>query len=295
MHKRFIKVLAVSALASSVLFLGTAEAQEGFAGEGSGTATVTFHDGGHAEISVDWQGLAPEIPDLSGTPYEALSNMPFPHAQHIHAGGEGRCPAPAADADGNGVIDTPEGLDAYGPVVVSLTEEPGDTAPGATLDVENFPAGGSASYSRGVELDVDAETDAGTFNPAEQVRSGNAVVVVHGLNPAIMPGDSALEESPLNAMAPDLELPLAATAPALCGVLTDTGDGTFTAQLRPNNPVAAQADQVDPMPAPGVDTGGGSTAPSGQPAWLFVLGALSVAGAAALVLTAANRRWAGES
>jgi hypothetical protein len=315
------RALAVAGASSlSLLLAGPASAQEGFGGQGSGSATLTFQeDGDQAEINLDWEGLAAEIPDLSGTPYEALSNMPFPHAQHIHAGAEGQCPTPERDTDGNGVIDTPEGLPDYGPVVVSLTEEPGETTPGQTLDLENFPAGGSATYSRTVDLGEDAETDAGTFNPAEQVREGNAVIVIHGLDPAIMPGESALEESPLNDALPELELPLAATAPALCGVLTETGEGTFTAELRPTNPVAAETepaepaeptepaepvapapeaeerDQVDPMPAPGVAAGGGSTAVQGESTWPFVLGGIGLAGAAALVLAGVSSRFARRS
>lgn len=276
--RRALTPLAVAGAFSLVLLTpGQVAAQEGFSGQGSGSATVTFEgEGGEALIEVDWQGLAAEIPDLTGTPYEALSGMPFPHAQHIHAGTEGECPTPAADADGNGVIDTPEGLPAYGPVLVSLTEEPGETTPAQTLDVGNFPAGDSATYSRTINLDMDADTDAGTFNPAEQVRADNAVIVVHGLDPAIMPGDTALADSAISD-----ELPLAATAPVLCGVLTESGEGVFTAQLAPVNPVAAPADetaapadesaaQVDQMPAPGVATGGGSTAATDDSAWPVV-------------------------
>ena len=48
---------------------------------------------------------------------------------------------------------------------------------------------------------------AGSLNPAELVKDGNAVIVVHGLDPAIMPGDTALSDSPISD-----DLPLAATA-----------------------------------------------------------------------------------
>jgi hypothetical protein len=269
------------ALSLAIVLPGAAFAQEGFAGEGSGTATITFAgDGGEADIQVDWQGLAAEIPDLSGTEYEELSGAPFPHAQHIHAGGEGRCPSPDEDADGDGVINTPEGGPAYGPVVTSLTTGEADTGPGGTLDIENFPPGDSASYSRTIDLGVDVDTDAGSLNPAELVRDGNAVIVVHGLDPAIMPGDTALADSAISD-----DLPLAATAPALCGVLTDAGDGTFTAQLSPTNPVA----QVSATPRDGVAAGGGSTADTGLP-----LGPLTAAAALLAVaaggVTVASRR-----
>lgn len=288
-----MRILAmIAVLSMGLLFAGGAsaqEGQEGFDGEGSGTATVAFPgEGGEAQITIDWEGLAPEIPDLSGTPYEALSSMPFPHAQHIHAGGQGMCPTPGDDADGNGVIDTPEGLPAYGPVVTSLTQEPGEFQPADTLDIANFPTGGTASYDRTIDLDYDAETDAGTFNPAEQIRTSNAVIVVHGLNPAIMPGESSLEVSPLNDLLPDLELPLAATAPALCGELTETGDGSFTAELRPMNPVASS--QVDAVPAGGVAAGGGSMAAAAMPSWIIAFAVIGMTGLAAVGLTAYGRR-----
>jgi hypothetical protein len=239
------------------------------------------HHGGEAQIAISWSGLAPEIPDLSGTRFEALSNMPFPHAQHIHAGGEGRCPTPAEDSNGDGVVNTPEGAPAYGPVVTSLTTEGGDTTPAGVLNVEEFPTGGSAEYARTIDLDFAAETDAGTFNPAELVRAENAVIVIHGLNPAIMPGETALSDSAISD-----DLPLAATAPALCGVLTASGDGSFTAQLSPPNVVASQVGQ---MPAPGVSAGGGSTALPTLPTWLIALTALGLAVASA-GLTLVGRR-----
>lgn len=89
-----------------------------------------------ADIEFGWEGCAAEILDLSGTDDEALSGAPFPHAQHIHAGGEGRCPSPDGDTDGDGIIDTPQGGLAYGGVVTSLTTGDADTGPGGTLDIE---------------------------------------------------------------------------------------------------------------------------------------------------------------
>jgi len=233
---------------------------------------VASKAGLHAdELDADWQGLAAEIPDLSGTDYEALSGAPFPHAQHIHAGGEGICPAPDADADGDGIINTPEGAPAYGGVVTSLTTGDADTSPDATLAIENFPTGDSATYSRSIDL---------TGDVADAVRDGNAAIVVHGLDPAIMPGDTALADSAISD-----ELPLAATAPVLCGVLSDADDGTFTAQLSSTNPVA----QVSDMPSDGVATGGGSTADTGLPLGLLTVVAGLLALAAAGVTVASRR------
>lgn len=279
MRKSVLGSLAAAGTLSMIFFVaGTAVAQsDGFAGEGSGTATVEFtgQDGNEVEVNIEWEGLAEEIPDLSGTDYEELSNMPFPHAQHIHANGQGQCPGPELDADGNGVVDTPEGAPAYGPVVTSLTEEGGDTSPDGVLDVENFPSGGSTSYNRTIEL---------SDNAADEVRAGNAVIVIHGLNPAIMPGDTALEPSPL-----DSSFPLAATAPALCGPLSETGDGVFQADLTQSNVVA----QVVGIPDDAVDAGGGATAGI-ESVWLFGLGGLALAGAAGASVLAVRRRWSAD-
>lgn len=269
------------ALGLAMMLPGAAFAQDGFDGGGSGSATVTFDgDSGEADIQVDWQGLAAEIPDLSGTEYEELSGAPFPHAQHIHAGGEGQCPTPAADTDGDGIINTPEGAPAYGPVVTSLTTGEGDTGPGGTLDIDNFPAGDSASYNRTIDLSGDVDTDAGSLNPAELVRDGNGVIVIHGLDPAIMPGETALADSAISD-----DLPLAATAPVLCGVLSDAGDGTFTAQLSSTNPIA----QVSETPTDGVAAGGGSTADTGLPLGLLTVAAGLLA-LATTGVTVASRR-----
>lgn len=272
------------AVSLAVMLPGAALAQEGFDGEGSGSATITCDgDGDMADVQVDWEGLAAEIPDLSGTDYEALSGAPFPHAQHIHAGGEGRCPSPDEDTDGDGIINTPEGGPAYGGVVTSLTTGEADTGPGATLDIENFPTGSSADYSRTIDLSVEGAADL--------VRDGNATIVIHGLDPAIMPGDTALADSAISD-----DLPLAATAPALCGVLNDNGDGTFTAVLSATNPVA-QADemetdghdQVTETPSDGIAAGGGSTAGTSLPLGLLTLIAGMLALAAAGVTVASRR------
>ena len=56
------------------------------------------------------------------------------HMQHIHGIGLSQCPTAAADTDGDGLISLAEGLPAYGPVVVPLTEASDPTMyPVATL------------------------------------------------------------------------------------------------------------------------------------------------------------------
>ncbi|MEJ2599226.1 MAG: hypothetical protein P8Z00_12895 [Anaerolineales bacterium] len=54
------------------------------------------------------------------------------HAQHIHgiAGQAATCPTPAADANGDHIVDFSEGLPYYGPVILPLT--PFSTTPDGT-------------------------------------------------------------------------------------------------------------------------------------------------------------------
>lgn len=94
-----------------------------------------------------------------------------------------------------------------------------------------------------------------------------------------MPGETALADSAISE-----DLPLAATAPVLCGVLPEDGDGMFTAQLSATNPVAHAAEGDAPVsetPSDGVAAGGASTADTGLPLGLLTL----VAGLLALAAT----------
>lgn len=192
--------------ASSGHYQGTLNALNGQHASGSASVSLSGDD---ATVTVDASGLA-----------STFMGGPFPHAQHFHISGAGRCPTMADDASGDGVVSTVEGMPAYGKIGASLTTK-GDTSPKSALAVKRFPGGSSFSYSRTFEV-----SDA----VAQQIRSGNAVVVVHGLDPATMPKKAQKEKSKL-----DPSLPLAATAPALCG------------------PLSA-------MPGGGAATGGGSTA-----------------------------------
>jgi hypothetical protein len=106
----------------------------------SGTATAVVKNQKIESISVHAHGLTPDAP----------------HAQHIHYGEEARneCPSLFDDTDGDGLINTVEGVPAYGPVVVSLTTT-GDTTPASTLAVDRYPVsqGGSYDYFRtGIEF-----------------------------------------------------------------------------------------------------------------------------------------------
>lgn len=173
---------------------------------GSGMATISV-TGDTADIDLSWSGLA-----------STFNNAAYPHVEHIHIGGQGTCPTPAADKNGDGVISTTEGGPAYGGIGTTLSVK-GDTSPAAGTNIKIAPAGGSTDYHRTITLD--AKTLA-------SLKQGTAVVVVHGLDPATLSKRAQNEKSDLVK-----SLPLAATSPALCGALSAmpvggaaTGTGT---------------------------------------------------------------------
>ena len=176
--------------------------------QGSGMATVMVH-GSQADVKVSWSGLAAKF-----------GGAAYPHVQHIHGGAAGKCPTMSADKNGDGVISTTEGAPAYGGVQTTLSTT-GDTSPAATTNIKIAPGGGSTNYSRTINLSSGA---------VSALRNGTAVIVVHGLDPASLSKKAQNEKSDLVP-----SLPLAATSPALCGVLSS-------------------------MPTGGVATGTGSTA-----------------------------------
>lgn len=159
----------------------------------SGTLTLVL-DGNTATITEHVSGLA-----------ATFNGGPFPHVQHIHGGGMGTCPLAAADTNGDGVISTTEGGPAYGGILTTLSVS-GGTTPAQGTDIKIAPSGASFDYSRTITLS-DATVKA--------IQAGNAVIVVHGLDPATAPPAATSTKS---ALLPTL--PLAATAPALCGPLT---------------------------------------------------------------------------
>jgi hypothetical protein len=136
-----------------------------------------------------------------------------PHAAHIHFGDDARHECPTFrmdDADHDHRLSTLEGVPAYGPVAVSLTEF-GPTDPGSALAVARFDTapGGDLTYERGsikVSRDV-----------SRAIQTGLAVVVVHGVQYNDTTAYDAGGPSDL-----DPSLPAEATDPAICGVLEVT-------------------------------------------------------------------------
>ena len=178
----------------------------------SGTATAVVKNQKIEHIDVHAHGLSPDAP----------------HAQHIHYGEQAmnECPTLALDANGDGRLNTVEGIPAYGPVVVSLNTT-GDTSPASFLDVARFPvsADGSYHYSRSnieftdvAGLGYPGSDGTGTSKQiADAIRAGEGVLVIHGLD---YDGNGTYNfsdpegESELNP-----GLPAEATDPAVCGVL----------------------------------------------------------------------------
>jgi hypothetical protein len=198
---------------------------------GSGMAMITVH-GSSADVKLSWSGLA-----------ATFGGGAYPHVEHIHIGGQGACPTTSADKNGDGVVSTTEGGPAYGGIGTTLSTS-GDTSPAAGTNIKIAPSGSSTNYSRTINL---------SGATLSSLQNGTAVVVVHGLDPATLSKKAQNEKSDLVP-----SLPLAATSPALCGVLTA-------------------------MPTGGVATGTGSTAGVEDLGLLALGGGLAAVGAGALV------------
>ncbi len=204
----------------------------------SGTAMVSVK-GDQITVDIKASGLA-----------KTFNGGAYPHVSHIHIDGMGVCPTPDADEDGDGVVSTPEGHMAYGEIGTTLTSK-GDTSAKSALDVTRpLGQGSSVDYHRTFTVN-DATLNA--------LKNDTAVVVVHGLDPETLSAEAQKKDSsPLTK-----DLPLAATAPALCGAL--------------------HASQMS-MPNGAAGTGGGAV--QGPDAGLLALGGSMIlaAGAASVVI-----------
>ncbi len=177
----------------------------------SGTAKAVVGNKMIKRIEVHANGLTPDAP----------------HAQHIHYGQQAmnECPTLALDSNGDGRLNTVEGIPAYGPVVVSLNTT-GDTTPASLLAVDRFPVAkdGSYDYKR---KNIKFTDVAGTGYPgnggtgtakdiAESIRDGEGVLVIHGLD---YNGNGVYDFGTVGASELNPDLPAEATDPAACGVL----------------------------------------------------------------------------
>ena len=231
--------LAVGA-AALLAMPGSANAADGTSYQA--TLNALNHSTASGSVSLQLNGSQATITEHVSGLAATFSGKPYPHVQHIHIDGMGQCPTTSADKNGDGVISTTEGAPAYGPIGTTLSTS-GDTSPAAGTTLTVAPSGGSFDYSRTITLD--AKTLA-------SVTAGKGVIVVHGLDPATLSKTAQGEKSDLVP-----SLPLAATSPALCGVLS--------------------ASQMSATPVGSSPTGGGSTSGVEDEALLALGGGLLLA------------------
>ena len=176
---------------------------------GTGDATVKL-DGNTATVTVDTNGLLDSAP----------------HAMHIHAGGEGKCPPADAAHDHNGKlsISTVNGEPFYGPPVTALTKT-GDISKKSILAFPRYPHEGNIRYTRTITLPASVASD---------IRKRKASIIVHGIDY----NNNGLYDSVLDRSELDRHLPGESTAPGLCGPLraakaenASRGTGTYVATL----------------------------------------------------------------
>jgi serine/threonine protein kinase len=193
---------------------------------GTGDAAVKL-TGNSAAITVDTNGLLAAAP----------------HAMHIHAGGQGRCPTAQAAQNHNGhlSISTVNGEPFYGPPVTSMTTS-GDTSKKSILTFPRYPNVGNIRYTRTIALQASV---------AAQIRNRKASIIVHGIDY----NSNGLYDSILDRSELDRRLPGEATAPALCGQLVpaktstaDAGGQFYTASLAALPPGAGDMSGMAGMP-----------------------------------------------
>lgn len=194
----------------------------------SGTATLKLNDD-QLTVKINAKDLAARVP-VKVLPDELVQEVKdkmlmedlnynkekgtidFPHVQHIHGLGKGKCPTMAVDkkangGDNNGVIETLEAGSSYGMIQTTFTSGDSKTGPDQGLDPLKAPALGSTeNYSRTFSVNADTK---------KALQNGNGVIVIHGVAPSAIGADVAVQKSDL-----PTDLPIAATAPALCGEVT---------------------------------------------------------------------------
>lgn len=188
----------------------------------SGVAVLTLADDGSLTVNIEAQGMVPGQP----------------HAQHVHGDSslerDFTCPTQDADANGDGIVNTLEGIPSYGEIHIALTTQ-GDATPASGLAIDRFPvagADGALTYERTFTA---AELPDGT---ATAVR--NLHVVTHGID-VNGNGEYDMAAGPSEL---DPALPQEATAPASCGII--------------------EGSNISTIPTGGVDTGVGPLTGTGN-------------------------------
>ncbi|PJI93519.1 hypothetical protein [Luteimicrobium subarcticum] len=259
MNNRTRALLTVPALAVGALFAVAGPASAAESGSGQADLRPVVGNG----VDASGTAMVSIKDDVLTVTYKATGLLAgSPHAAHIHFADDSqhRCPVIADDTNGDGHINTSEGMKAYGMIEVSLTTS-GDTSAKSALDVKRFDTakGGTIDYQRGSIKVSDAV--------AKDILSGGAGIVVHGVD---YNKDGKYDGSTKSDLDPSL--PTEATDPALCGIIG--------------------ASQMSMMPDGGAQTGSGSTT-GVEHTGLFVGGGLALlAGTAAAVATRSRRRTA---
>lgn len=231
MHSVHARVLTAIAVAAVPLALPAAAWAAAPADSGSGWTTyqatldpvTANHVTGSGKAMIQLSGDTAKITVTAS----GLVGGASPHAMHIHVDGGGVCPKPseAKDHNGHSSINVADAMKDYGMIGTSLTTS-GDSSPKSALAVQRFPAGSTVDYSRTLTV---------TSDVAKNIKSGKAVLVVHGIDY----NNNGTYDNVLGASELDKSLPAEATDPALCGAFT--------------------ASQMASMPSGGADTGDGAT------------------------------------
>ncbi|WDF35025.1 CHRD domain-containing protein (plasmid) [Arthrobacter agilis] len=222
MNKK-MRLLAVPTLALGVVAMAGAPAMAAHA-SGSYSSTLGQLNGttGTGTVTVDVEGTTATVNLQVNGLAETFMDGPYPHVQHIHGLALGTCPTDADDANSDGIVSVTEGAGKYGGIQSTLTTS-GATGPEEGLNLALGGQGGTYNISRSFEINQGTQ---------DALDAGNAVVVVHGLDPATAGVSEEVFNSPSDL---DPKLPLGATSPALCGNLAAT--------------------QMGAMPSGGADTG----------------------------------------
>ena len=161
----------------------------------TGTARLVEVDG-RLKVEVRARGLSPMLP----------------HLMHIHGDlqAENECPGPQFRRGGvsNRLIETADGLPAYGPILVTFSRK-GDTSAEAGLNLKTAPVAngkGTLAYQR-VLLDVPDDV----LDELDDLH-----IVIHGED---LDDDGKYDPKPITA----LGVPLEAELPVACGELHEDG------------------------------------------------------------------------
>jgi hypothetical protein len=186
MRARTIALLAAVPALAAVAGIPAAQARSGAEvftahlspvnGSGQGRVTIVEH-GSELKVHLTARGLDPGM-----------------HMAHIHGviGPDNTCPTPAADTNGDGLVDFAEGLPAYGPVQITLRH--GSDADGSMVQL-------TTTFTT---------TDTGA--PVSDLGAlDRYAIVVHGVD---LDGDGRAANTTADPAHNEI------TMPALCGVIT---------------------------------------------------------------------------